>query len=798
MRKNKRLLAVLLAALMVLQLAGFTPAHAAEGDSASEDGLILHYDMAQQGTTVTDSVGSYDGSLNGATSWVTGLNGSAVQLAGGEDYIGMPTGALSQSEDVTVSMWLRLDQIATWTTLMTVGNDTNNYAIFAAMGTPFGNEVGITMAIKVNGGTEYRVAAPAGTYPETGAWTLVTYTQSGNTATIYLNGTQVAQGNMNSSIYDVVAAAASAQARIGDNHIYGDPSLVGAVSEVKVYNRALSADEVLAQANEKSEDAALLELQAAADSVDLGDLSEVYGDLDLVTDVDGITVTWASSNETYVTSDGKVTLPTEEQGAQEITLTATFSSDKTDEVITKEFTFTLTPMTDSIRAAKAGEYIQRYVEYILNDGYELLTGEKLDEIFGVDYNAQIQWAVTSGEAEILDGKLCKTENSAEREAVKLSAAITVGSETTTVELNNITLIDEYAAYILSFFGGDDGEQKLHLAYSYDGVNWKKLNDGMTVLPTTMGSGAVRDPYIFRKKDGSFGVIATQGWDNPAVYLWDSEDLVEYTNERLKTVTKAGVVGLTGARAWAPEAIYDPITDQYIIYWSDPYANGNNGSTYANTTSDLENFSDPFVLFDAGYQIIDANILKWEGTYYMVFKDERGNNTDGGGGKHILMAKADSLVPGEFVQYTEAITEAPVEGPFMFKDIHEEKWYHYYDYFNEHKFGLSVSTDLAGGQWEFLGKSTTMPTDDVRHGGVIAVTQSELDRILIGYGEIKPVIPGDVNDDGAVNVVDIVYTRLLILNENATEREIEAGDYNGNGALDVADMAALKAQIMAAP
>lgn len=763
---------------------------------AAESGLILRYEMAS--ANLTDSAGDYDGTLNGSTAWVSGINGYAVRLSGGEDYISVPTGALSQSADVTISMWVRPEQLANWTTLLTVGSGTNNYAVFAAQGTPSGNAVGITMAIKVNSGTEYRVAAPSGTSPATGEWTLVTYTQSGETATLYLNGTQAAQQTaMSSNIKGVLDASASAQIRIGDNHVFGDPSLVGAVSDVRIYSRALSADEIKAQADAGAQSAAKLELQAAADALDLGDLSEVYSDIDLVSAIDGVSVAWSSSNTAFVTNDGKVTLPTEAQGAQNITLTATLSSSKTSATVTKEFSFTLMPLTDAVRAKKAGEYTLRYVDYILNNGYELLTGEKLDAVFGTDYGCNIQWSVVSGNAKISGGKLYKTESAAEREPVKLRAVITVGTSQETVTLNNITLMDAYAAYILSFFGGDDGEQKLHLAYSYDGINWSKLNDGLSVLPTTVGNGNVRDPFIFRKKDGSFGIVATQGWDTSQIYFWDSQDLVSYSNERLKTVTKSGIAGLTGARAWAPEASYDPISDQYIVYWSDPYANGNNGSIYANTSADLETFSDPFVLFDAGYQIIDANIVKWQGTYYMLFKDERGNNTDGGGGKHILMAKADAIAAGEFAQYTDAITEAPVEGPFMFKVIGEEKWYHYYDYFNEHKFGLSVSTDLAGGKWEFMGKSETMPTEDVRHGGVIPVTMKEMNRILTGYGLEDQVIsePGDVNGNGKINVVDLIALKQLILAGDPTALELAVGDMNGDSVLDSADMLALKDLIL---
>lgn len=713
---------------------------------AAQEGPIAHYEM-QENTAVRDSIGGLNGATVGNTAWVKGLSGYAIQLNGGEDYIRIPNAALTQSSDITVSMWVRLDQISTWTSLFVAGSSQQNYVVWAAMGTPFGNKVGMTLAIKQNGGNEYRVSAPDGTVPSVGEWSLITYTQSGTTATLYLNGEQVGRvDNMAGSIKGVLDSSSADSVRIGDNHIFNDPSMVGAVSEILIYDRVLTADTLKAQVAAKAQAAALLELQAAADALTLGDLSDVTEDLSLPTGTEnGIQITWASSNTELVTNDGKVTLPTAEQGEQRVTLTATLHSSKTDKTTTKEFELTLTAMTEKKYTVKGAEFVQRYTDYLLCDGYTLLTGKKMAELLGDAYDCEIEWQVAAGKAQIADGRLYKTADAAERQPIELTAVVKMGEASTEVQLKNITLMDEYAAYILSFFGGDDGQQKLHLAYSYDGLNWQKLGGGNSVLNTTMGSGAVRDPYILRKKDGSFAVIATQGWDNNSIYLWDSSDLVSFSGERLRQVSYSGVAGLTGARAWAPEASYDPIKDEYIIYWSDPNANGGKGNIYANTTSDLDTFSKPFVFFDAGYQIIDANIIKWQGSYYMMFKDERGNNADGGGGKHILMAKSDSLEPGSFTQYTDAVTESPVEGPFIFQVLGEEKWYHYYDYFNEHKFGVSVSTDLDSGEWEFLGKSTTMPTDDVRHGGVVPVTQNELDRILSGYSLTETVTAVDTPD-----------------------------------------------------
>lgn len=702
-------------------------------DEEKEASVLLHYEMKEgEGTTVTDSKNSYHGTLVGDTAWVKGLNGSAVELYRDDDYILMPREAFMQSEEISISMWVKPNKVENWTALLVAGDSENNYAIMAAKGNPFGESVGLTMAIKQDGGTEYRIAAESGVSIPANEWSLVTYTQKGTKASLLINGKMVAQMNeMNASIKGVLEASSEADVRIGNNRMFPDPGLDGAISEVKVSSRAISANEDREEVEAKREAIAKLALQDAADSVDLGDLSDVREDLQLEkTAANGVQITWSSSKPQFITSEGKVTLPTAEQGDQEVLLTAVFSSEEVEETITKTFTATLLALTDERIVSRSADYVKRYVDYIINDGYELLTSEEL----GCD----IEWTLTEGEAAISDGKVVKTDQSAERQPIKLKAILSKGQETAEVTFENVTLIDEYAGYILSFFGGADNQQKLHLGYSYDGVNWEKLNEGNTVIWTEIGNGTVRDPYIMRKKDGSFCVVATQGWDTPQIYLWDSEDLVTYTNERLKTVAYEGVAGLTGARAWAPEASYDPIKDEYIVYWSDPSANNGNGCTYANTSKDLEEFSQPFVLFDAGYSIIDANIIKWKGSYYMVFKDERGNNEDGGGGKTIQMAKSDSLEPGTFKQYTGPITETLVEGPFMFKVNGEETWYHYFDYFKEHKFGLSVTHDLDSGEWEFLGKSSTMPTENVQHGGVIAVTQKELDRILEGYDVTETV------------------------------------------------------------
>lgn len=55
--------------------------------------------------------------------------------------------------------------------------------------------------------------------------------------------------------------------------------------------------------------------------------------------------------------------------------------------------------------------------------------------------------------------------------------------------------------------------------------------------------------------------------------------------------------------------------------------------------------------------------------------------------------------------------------------------------------------------------------------------------------------GDVNADGAVNTADMLAIKSCILSGSATDAQLEAGDFNGSGSLDVSDIIALRALIL---
>lgn len=90
-------------------------------------------------------------------------------------------------------------------------------------------------------------------------------------------------------------------------------------------------------------------LQNAADSLDLGDTSAVLGDLTLPSSMgDGIKVEWISTDESYLTHDGKVTRPGKEQPAKTVQLYAVVH--KNDTHTLRAFDVTIEPQYDDSKA----------------------------------------------------------------------------------------------------------------------------------------------------------------------------------------------------------------------------------------------------------------------------------------------------------------------------------------------------------------------------------------------------------------------------------------------------------------
>lgn len=282
-------------------------------------------------------------------------------------------------------------------------------------------------------------------------------------------------------------------------------------------------------------------------------------------------------------------------------------------------------------------------------------------------------------------------------------------------------------YMFSYFtnGGKDG---LHLAYSHDGYAWEALNNNQSFLkPEVSKDSLMRDPCIVQGPDGTFHMVWTVSWNERGIGYANSPDLINWSEQKYIPVMEHEP---NARNCWAPELFYDIEHDMYMIYWATTIPGrfpetdstgdkGYNHRMYYTLTKDFETFSDTKLLFDPGFNVIDAVIKNIDGRYIMFVKDETRYPPQ----KNIRIAKSDQLTGGYSI-VGEKITIDWVEGPTVTRT--GEEWVVYYDEYTRHKMGAVQSLDLK--EWQDISHKLTFP-EGSRHGTVFKVDKEILDRLL---------------------------------------------------------------------
>lgn len=296
--------------------------------------------------------------------------------------------------------------------------------------------------------------------------------------------------------------------------------------------------------------------------------------------------------------------------------------------------------------------------------------------------------------------------------------------------------EEETAYVMGYFTesplNEGNEFSLHLAYSYDGLNWIPFNNNHPVLVPEIGEKGLRDPFVYKKQDGTFVLLATNMWNSEYIMCYDSKDLTAFENGRLLRLNT------TGMHAWAPEVFFDKEKGRYGIFWS---GNTDRNRIYVNYTEDFLTVSDPIIYFDPGYNVIDAAIEEHEGKYYMYFKDERTPEEARSEGKRMKGTYSASLEPRsfDFNVYTPPIGEPMIEASIIVKKYGANKWYLYGDCYypvNGRMFAWETE-DLSRGHWTQLDRRDYNPPLNSKHGSVVKITKNELKRLQDVWGT-KPV------------------------------------------------------------
>jgi beta-xylosidase len=295
--------------------------------------------------------------------------------------------------------------------------------------------------------------------------------------------------------------------------------------------------------------------------------------------------------------------------------------------------------------------------------------------------------------------------------------------------------NERDVYIFSYFK-DNGKDGLHLAYSYNGLKWTALNNDKSFLKPQAGKDELmRDPCIISGPDGMFHMVWTVSWNEKGIGYASSKDLIHWSKQKYIPVMEREP---DAKNCWAPELFYDELKQQYLIFWAttipgkfpetDDQDNrgiagkGYNHRIYYVTTKDFNKFSDTKILFDQGFNVIDATIMK-EGTEYLMFlKDE--SNKPFIPQKNIRIARSQN-VEGPYNTVSQPITgNYWAEGPTVISI--KDKWYLYFDKYRLGMYGLLVSNDLIN--WTDMSDSLEYPKG-MRHGTVFKIKETLFNKLL---------------------------------------------------------------------
>ncbi len=309
-------------------------------------------------------------------------------------------------------------------------------------------------------------------------------------------------------------------------------------------------------------------------------------------------------------------------------------------------------------------------------------------------------------------------------------------------LHNCFCQNGNSVYMFSYFK-DNGQDGLHLAYSMDGYRWTALQHDSSVLkPLAAKDRLMRDPCIIRGGDHLFHMVWTVSWNDGGIGYASSPDLVHWSEQRFIPVMKDEPAA---RNCWAPEVFYDATNKQYMIYWATTipgrFMAGNtagddkyNHRLYYTLTKDFTTFSKTKLLYDQGFNVIDATIQQDGGRYIMFLKDETKKPPQ----KNIREAFSNQLT-GPYEKPSLPITgNYWAEGPTALKI--KGNWIVYFDKYTEHSYGAVAETvkDQKGSKristrryWKDISDKISFPAG-ARHGTVFTITKKEFEKLSTGY------------------------------------------------------------------
>jgi hypothetical protein len=190
------------------------------------------------GNTTVDSIGgpAWTGTLpNGGTL----AGGQATLASGSSQYIALPVGVVSSLSNFTALAWVNLASTANWARLFDFGNGTTAYMFLA----PQNGSSGTVRYSITSNSTANEQQINCNSTLTTGAWHQLAVTLNTNFGVLYVDG--VAVGTNNNMTLSPAKLGSTTNNYLGKSQ-FADPYLNGQLNEFRLYNIALSPDEIAA------------------------------------------------------------------------------------------------------------------------------------------------------------------------------------------------------------------------------------------------------------------------------------------------------------------------------------------------------------------------------------------------------------------------------------------------------------------------------------------------------------------------------------------------------------------------
>lgn len=754
------------AATLALALTGVV---AVSAPAQAAPALVAHYPLTETtGTTAADASGAGRNATIAGGATLTG--GEGVRLDGVDDHVRLPDNILAGLNSITVSteVLVRSEQ-ATPYFIWGMGNAaTSNSGTGYLMTTGNAYRASIT-----TGNWSGEQNTTSGSNLARGTWKTLTYTldDATDTARLYLDGVQVAVNTGVTVKPGAIGGGSTVANYLGRSNYAADRYLAGSVRDFRIYDAALSAQEVAAL---HPADGTRVQRDAAA--LSLGDLSALTANLTLpATGVNGASIAWASSNPARLSATGVVSRPAAGQPDASVTLTATLTRGSATSTRTFPATVKALPGNDVLA--------QQDLDAVVIPNANDVRGNITLPARGAANGSAITWSASPAgviSTSAAGGKAAGVvTRGATDTTVTLTATVAGTNATRSIPVRVIAAPqnidkDYTAGYLWTHFAAEGGYEKIFLGHSEDGLHWSKLNDNKPVLANLGGDLGVRDPHLVRSPDGDkYWIIGTDlhaegggaggsGWDqlnaSQNLVVWESTDLVNWSDQRIVFAgfDQAGCV-------WAPEATYNEATGEYYVYWAarDRTDNGTNDwalRMYLTKTRDFVTFTEPEIWTSlnakgdglTGPNIIDSTIAKEGNTYYRFSTSDWLTVVDTAPSLDGPWTRV--INPGQEAAHG---LKARMEGLTVYQ-LPDGRWAAMGD---DGGYYGHIANTLSSLQFTQLsvGSGANQYSFDqrFRHGSVIRLSAAEEQRILAAYGD-EPVEPEEPEEPSEGPIAEYTF------------------------------------------